>query len=110
MCEAVERPSPLRGDPERLQHMEECSCRVEEDHKEETAAVLGWVTTEETSSGMHKLVNSGERRNSPDASLAATLAEHSQRFNDIKDTLEPKIEALCIDMGHLREDHKKLKD
>ncbi|KAJ1131530.1 hypothetical protein NDU88_009866 [Pleurodeles waltl] len=59
----------------------------------------------------------GEHRSPPNATLAAALAEHSQRFNeilsavlDIKTTLEPKIDALCIDMGHMREDHKKLKE
>ncbi|KAJ1081915.1 hypothetical protein NDU88_002087 [Pleurodeles waltl] len=70
-----------------------------------------------TGLGTCKLVEPGERRNSTDTSLAATLAEHSQRFNDIlsavldiKATLEPKVDALRIDMVHLREDHKKLKD
>ncbi|KAJ1104718.1 hypothetical protein NDU88_002127 [Pleurodeles waltl] len=64
-----------------------------------------------------ELVEPGERRNSLGASLAATLAEHSQRFSDIlsvvldiKATLEPMIIALRIDMGHQREDYKKLKD
>ncbi|KAJ1209425.1 hypothetical protein NDU88_004803 [Pleurodeles waltl] len=59
----------------------------------------------------------GEHRSPPNASLAATLAEHSQRFNDIlsavldiKTTLEPKIDVLRMDMGHLQEDHKKLKE
>ncbi|KAJ1189688.1 hypothetical protein NDU88_006430 [Pleurodeles waltl] len=32
------------------------------------------------------------------------------RQEDIKSTLEPKIDALRIDIGHLREDRKKLKD
>ncbi|KAJ1184911.1 hypothetical protein NDU88_001708 [Pleurodeles waltl] len=70
-----------------------------------------------TGSGTRKLVELGERRNSLDASLATTLAKHSQRFNDILSavldinvTLEPKIGALRTDMGHLLEAHKKLKD
>ncbi|KAJ1181782.1 hypothetical protein NDU88_006981 [Pleurodeles waltl] len=49
--------------------------------------------------------------------LAATLAVHSQRFDeiltavlDIKTTLEPKIDTVVIDMGHMQEDHKKLKE
>ncbi|KAJ1200825.1 hypothetical protein NDU88_004646 [Pleurodeles waltl] len=59
----------------------------------------------------------GEQGGSPDASLATTPAEHTQKFNDIlntvldiKSTLESKINSLRIDIGHLREDHKKLKD
>ncbi|KAJ1163227.1 hypothetical protein NDU88_003690 [Pleurodeles waltl] len=66
-----------------------------------------------TGSETLELVAPGEHRNSPDASLVVPLAEHSQRFNDIlsavldiKTTLEPKIDTLRIDMGHLREDHK----
>ncbi|KAJ1185073.1 hypothetical protein NDU88_001868 [Pleurodeles waltl] len=58
-----------------------------------------------------------EHRRPPPAFLVATLAEHSQRFNEIlsavleiKTTLEPKIDALRIDMGHMREDHKKVKE
>ncbi|KAJ1186610.1 hypothetical protein NDU88_003391 [Pleurodeles waltl] len=49
--------------------------------------------------------------------LSATLVVHSCRFDEIlaavlgiKTTLEPKIDALRIDMGHMRDDHKKLKD
>ncbi|KAJ1165565.1 hypothetical protein NDU88_005986 [Pleurodeles waltl] len=52
-----------------------------------------------------------------DLPVSAILAAHTQKFDDIlsaiqsiKSTLEPKIDALCIDMGHLREEHKKLKD
>ncbi|KAJ1127841.1 hypothetical protein NDU88_006234 [Pleurodeles waltl] len=70
-----------------------------------------------TGSGAQEEMALGERRNPPDTSLTATLAEHSQKFNDIlnavlniKNTLETKIDALWIDMGHLREDHKKLKE
>ncbi|KAJ1161607.1 hypothetical protein NDU88_002091 [Pleurodeles waltl] len=51
-----------------------------------------------------------------DLSVSAILAAHTQRFDNIlravqsvKSTLEPKIDALCIDMGHLHEEHKKLK-
>ncbi|KAJ1123301.1 hypothetical protein NDU88_001772 [Pleurodeles waltl] len=50
-------------------------------------------------------------------SLKSTLTAHSSRFDeilaavfDIKAMLEPKIDALKIDMGLLREDHKKLKE
>ncbi|KAJ1195666.1 hypothetical protein NDU88_004934 [Pleurodeles waltl] len=56
----------------------------------------------------------GERKGSRDYSLAITLVEHTQKCKDIlnavldiKTTLEPKIDALRIDIGHLREDHKK---
>ncbi|KAJ1215946.1 hypothetical protein NDU88_003552 [Pleurodeles waltl] len=49
--------------------------------------------------------------------MSAILASHTQKFDDIlnavqsiKSTLEHKIDALCIDMGHMREEHKKLKD
>ncbi|KAJ1201084.1 hypothetical protein NDU88_004900 [Pleurodeles waltl] len=59
----------------------------------------------------------GGRGGDPDASLATILAEHTQKFNDIlnavqdiKCTLEPKNNALRIDIGHLRKYHKKLKD
>ncbi|KAJ1205940.1 hypothetical protein NDU88_001359 [Pleurodeles waltl] len=59
----------------------------------------------------------GDRRNSPDASLAGTLPEHSQKCNDILNVVlhiqtrgKPKIDALRIDMGHLHEDFKKLKE
>ncbi|KAJ1185575.1 hypothetical protein NDU88_002367 [Pleurodeles waltl] len=52
-----------------------------------------------------------------DLSVSDILAAHTQKFDDIlravqsiKSTLEPKIDALCIDMGHLREEHKKLKE
>ncbi|KAJ1206423.1 hypothetical protein NDU88_001828 [Pleurodeles waltl] len=51
-----------------------------------------------------------------DLSVPAILGAHTQKFDDIlralqsvKSTLEPKIDALCIDMGNLREEHKKLK-
>ncbi|KAJ1093484.1 hypothetical protein NDU88_006584 [Pleurodeles waltl] len=71
----------------------------------------------EASSGAQDKVALGERRNFLEASLAATLTEYTQRFNDIlnavldiKTTLEHKIDALRINMGHLREDHKKLKE
>ncbi|KAJ1140244.1 hypothetical protein NDU88_006601 [Pleurodeles waltl] len=54
---------------------------------------------------------------SPDTSVAAILAANTQTFEDllnavqsIKSTPEPKIDALRIDMGHLWEEHKKLKD
>ncbi|KAJ1115482.1 hypothetical protein NDU88_003706 [Pleurodeles waltl] len=70
-----------------------------------------------TGSVAHELVEMEERMNSSDISLAATLAEHFQKFNDIlnavidiKATLELKIDSLRIDMGHLREYHKKLKE
>ncbi|KAJ1118383.1 hypothetical protein NDU88_006574 [Pleurodeles waltl] len=66
--------------------------------------------------GAQEVVALGEQRNSPDTLLVATLAEHTQKFHDImnavldiKTTLEPKIDALRVDMGHLREYHKKLK-
>ncbi|KAJ1178120.1 hypothetical protein NDU88_003367 [Pleurodeles waltl] len=56
-------------------------------------------------------------RGRPDLSVTAILAAHTHKFEDIlnavqsiKSTLEPKIDALCIDVGHLREEHKKLKD
>ncbi|KAJ1101343.1 hypothetical protein NDU88_006412 [Pleurodeles waltl] len=59
----------------------------------------------------------GENMRSLPEPLAVTLAEHSQRSDeilnvvlDIKTTLEPKIAALQIDMGCMREDHKKLKE
>ncbi|KAJ1217818.1 hypothetical protein NDU88_005405 [Pleurodeles waltl] len=46
-----------------------------------------------------------------------TAVEHSQRFDEIlnavlhtKTTLEPKIDPLQMDMDHMREDHKKLKE
>ncbi|KAJ1102843.1 hypothetical protein NDU88_000284 [Pleurodeles waltl] len=65
-----------------------------------------------TGAGAQEEVTLGERRSSPDASLAATLAEHTQKFKDIlnavldtRTTLEPKIDALQIDISHLREDH-----
>ncbi|KAJ1139208.1 hypothetical protein NDU88_005583 [Pleurodeles waltl] len=52
-----------------------------------------------------------------DLSVQAILAAHTKKFDDIlravqsiKSTLEPKIDALCIDMGHLRKEHKKLKE
>ncbi|KAJ1115818.1 hypothetical protein NDU88_004040 [Pleurodeles waltl] len=54
---------------------------------------------------------------SPPDCLEVTLAKHSQRFDeilhmvlDIKTTLGPKIDALQMDMGHMRKDHKKLKE
>ncbi|KAJ1175065.1 hypothetical protein NDU88_000356 [Pleurodeles waltl] len=57
----------------------------------------------------------GENMRSPPEPLVVTLAEHSQRFDeilntvlDIKATLEPKTDALRIDMGHMREDHKNV--
>ncbi|KAJ1127742.1 hypothetical protein NDU88_006135 [Pleurodeles waltl] len=53
----------------------------------------------------------------PDLSVTAILVVHTQKFKDIlnaaqsiNSTLEPKIDALRIDVGHLREEHKKLKD
>ncbi|KAJ1093293.1 hypothetical protein NDU88_006398 [Pleurodeles waltl] len=59
----------------------------------------------------------GELMRSLPEPLEVTLVEHSQRVDeilnavlDIKTTLEPKIDALRIDMGHMREDHKKLKE
>ncbi|KAJ1171484.1 hypothetical protein NDU88_003345 [Pleurodeles waltl] len=52
-----------------------------------------------------------------DLSMSAILAAHTQKFDKIlravqsvKSTLEPKIDTLCIDMGHLRKEHKKLKE
>ncbi|KAJ1150287.1 hypothetical protein NDU88_003082 [Pleurodeles waltl] len=70
-----------------------------------------------TRTGAQEEVMLGERRGSPDALLARTLAEHTQKYKDIlntvldiKTTLEPKIDALQIDIGHLCEDHKKWKD
>ncbi|KAJ1105293.1 hypothetical protein NDU88_002701 [Pleurodeles waltl] len=52
-----------------------------------------------------------------DISVAAILAAHTQKFEgilnavqSIKSTLEPKIDALRIDVGQLREALKKLKD
>ncbi|KAJ1192081.1 hypothetical protein NDU88_001393 [Pleurodeles waltl] len=55
--------------------------------------------------------------NPHDVSVAAILGAHTQKFDDIlnavqnnKSTLQPNIDALCIDVGHLREVHKKLKD
>ncbi|KAJ1115905.1 hypothetical protein NDU88_004125 [Pleurodeles waltl] len=53
----------------------------------------------------------------PDSSVTAILEAHTQKFEDIltavqsiKYTLEPRIAALHIDVGHLREEHKKLKE
>ncbi|KAJ1207929.1 hypothetical protein NDU88_003319 [Pleurodeles waltl] len=53
----------------------------------------------------------------PDPSVPATSAAHTQKFDNIlnavrsiKSTLEPKINALHIDVGHLCEEHKKLND
>ncbi|KAJ1179173.1 hypothetical protein NDU88_004409 [Pleurodeles waltl] len=72
---------------------------------------------EMTGTGTQKKMGPGERGGSPDTLLATMLAEHTQKFNDIlnavqdiKSTLEPKTDALQIDIGHLHEDHKKLKD
>ncbi|KAJ1113366.1 hypothetical protein NDU88_001612 [Pleurodeles waltl] len=52
-----------------------------------------------------------------DLSVSAIIADHTQKFDNIlnavqsiKSTLEPKIDALFIDVGQLREEHKKLKD
>ncbi|KAJ1214635.1 hypothetical protein NDU88_002253 [Pleurodeles waltl] len=52
-----------------------------------------------------------------DLSVSAKLAAHTQKFDDIllsvqgvKSTLESKIDALCIDMGHLGKEHKTLKE
>ncbi|KAJ1176627.1 hypothetical protein NDU88_001898 [Pleurodeles waltl] len=52
-----------------------------------------------------------------DSSVTAILGAHTEKFDDIlnavqsiKSILEPKIDALHIDVGHLREEHKKLKD
>ncbi|KAJ1201096.1 hypothetical protein NDU88_004911 [Pleurodeles waltl] len=66
---------------------------------------------------MHVTTASREPGVSPDALVATILAAHTQKFDDIlnavqsiKSTLEPKIDVLRIDMGHLRENHKKLKD
>ncbi|KAJ1138201.1 hypothetical protein NDU88_004592 [Pleurodeles waltl] len=67
--------------------------------------------------GVHKRTAPKEPGVSPDALVATILATLHKKFNDIlnavqniKSTLEPKIDALRIDIGHLREDHKKLKD
>ncbi|KAJ1146351.1 hypothetical protein NDU88_012628 [Pleurodeles waltl] len=53
----------------------------------------------------------------PDPSETAILAAHAQKFDDIlnavqsiKSTLEPKVDALHIGVGYLREEHKKPKD
>ncbi|KAJ1137952.1 hypothetical protein NDU88_004346 [Pleurodeles waltl] len=53
----------------------------------------------------------------PDSLVTAILGTHTHKFEDIlnavqsiKATLEPKIDALHIDVGHLREEHKKLKE
>ncbi|KAJ1115921.1 hypothetical protein NDU88_004141 [Pleurodeles waltl] len=68
-------------------------------------------------SGGQEELGLGERRHPSDTSLTATLAERTQKFNNIlhpvlyvKTTLEPKIDELWIDMGHMCEDHKKLKE
>ncbi|KAJ1140858.1 hypothetical protein NDU88_007196 [Pleurodeles waltl] len=52
-----------------------------------------------------------------DLPVSAILVAHTQKFDDIlhavqsiKSTVEPKIDTLCIEMGHLREEHKKLKE
>ncbi|KAJ1173687.1 hypothetical protein NDU88_005513 [Pleurodeles waltl] len=70
-----------------------------------------------TGTGTQEKAVLGERGDSRDASLATKLAKHTQKFNDIlnavqdiKSTLEPKIDSLGIPIGHLHEDHKKLKD
>ncbi|KAJ1121135.1 hypothetical protein NDU88_009263 [Pleurodeles waltl] len=67
--------------------------------------------------GMHKKTASKEPGVSPDVLVMTILVEHTQTFNDIlnavqsiKSTLEPKDDALHIDLDHLSEDHKKLKD
>ncbi|KAJ1184626.1 hypothetical protein NDU88_001429 [Pleurodeles waltl] len=56
----------------------------------------------------------GERQHPPDEPLGNNLSAESRRFNEIltamvniKTTLEPKINDLQIDMGLMREDHKK---
>ncbi|KAJ1109514.1 hypothetical protein NDU88_006874 [Pleurodeles waltl] len=59
----------------------------------------------------------GELIHIPDGSLGATLGAHSCRFDviltavlDIKSFLEPKFDALRIEMGLIRGDYNKLKE
>ncbi|KAJ1096935.1 hypothetical protein NDU88_002065 [Pleurodeles waltl] len=67
--------------------------------------------------GLRMTVAQREPGASPYTLVATILAAHAQKFEDIlnavqsiKSTLEPKIDALHIDVGHLREEHNKLKD
>ncbi|KAJ1178375.1 hypothetical protein NDU88_003621 [Pleurodeles waltl] len=53
-----------------------------------------------TGSGTHKLFEPGEHRNSPDGSLASTLAEHSQRFNDILGPVQGYPETQDLRIAH----------
>ncbi|KAJ1163532.1 hypothetical protein NDU88_003990 [Pleurodeles waltl] len=53
----------------------------------------------------------------PDSSVTAILGAHTQKFEDILTAVQKhkvhfgtKIDALHINVGHLREEHKKLKE
>ncbi|KAJ1127335.1 hypothetical protein NDU88_005738 [Pleurodeles waltl] len=68
-------------------------------------------------SGAKRGGTEGKRLRPLDETLGNMLTAQSRRSDeilialvDIKTTLEPKIETLQIEMGLMREDHKKLKE